>query len=261
MKSVLSLAEKHIPKMVLLIGKDQEFWDQLQLKFELRISTAEVDQLAENSIPRLIGSAETGNLVASEFLAFIDDSTWRVYNALSDELKNIFVLSVKKLCLEFRKKDEEYPTPSYLNWISELLVLEKFLFSPDHRIINFETKMENGKCADLEVLDSSNSTILIDVVNIHLKAKHRKGIFREINRKLKEKINSKFGGMSMKGKYLLPVIWFDMNLSNFVLDAIKNLDLASMNIIPPCTLFYTPEDIRKSYLSTIEKFTKTINTP
>ena len=112
--------------------------------------------------------------------------------------------------------------------------------------------MENGKNADFELLDSSNSTILVDVVSIHLNAREPKKIFQEINRKLNSKLNSKFGGIPIQGKYLLPVIWFDFSLRHLVLNTIKNSDLAAKNIISPCTLFITPEDITKSYIATIE---------
>lgn len=251
-KSVIILAEKFMPKIISLIGNEIEFSKQLQDKFEFRISTAQEGQLAEMSVPRLIGLAHTGNNIAKDFLGFIDDLCFKIYVELNENMKVSFLLSIKKLLLEFRNKEENKPTPAYLNWVAEFLVIDKFVNSPDHCLINFETKMENGKCADFEILDSTKSTILIDVVNIHINTKDCQAIYRTIKRKLNSKLNSKFGKLSLNGKYLLPVMWFDKELHNCIVDTLKKMDLVSMHILPPCMLFYSPENIKKSYLSTIE---------
>ncbi|MCH2235640.1 MAG: hypothetical protein MK078_15470 [Crocinitomicaceae bacterium] len=251
-KLISEFAKKHIPKIYNLIGENESFWKKLQSKFEKKIDLAKVDDVTEVSIPILLGQAELQNQIALSFLSFIDETCADISTKIPQNLNNKYVSSLRTMVSEFDPVTPENPNPCYLNWFAEMLAIQKLISDENYEIEDFESPMENGKSADFLLVDKNGSKLHIDVVNIHIKPDTPELINKQLETKILKKVKSKYANVPSNGKYILPVLWFDDELIHNVLNAIRSIDLASQNVIPPCTLCINPDDFLKSFLSTVE---------
>ena len=246
-RSLKELASRHIPEIYKLIEQKKSSWNKLQKKFQKKIDSAVVGTQTESSIPLFLGRAELGEENFIQILKFIDTNILDLASKIPNNLQSEFEKMVVRMIQECDPQTQKKPNPAYLNWLGELLAINKLLESEEYELINFETKLVNGKEADFELKSKSNEVSFVDVVNIHInmeKAETEEGLKKEIDDKLNEKITINFGGTDISDKFILPILWFDYSIIEKVEYYIKNSDLDKRHIIAPCRLtFYEEENI------------------
>ena len=253
-RNIKLLAKKHISGIHRILLNRDRFWDKLQNKFQSKMDLAYTEAVSESSIPILIGRAELGEENSIEILNFIDDSILQLETKIPTNLYSIYEDMVAQMVLEFDKQIMDNPNAAYLNWLAELLAIDKLLESNEYEIVNFESLLTNGKRADFELKSKNGITSYIDVVSLHIKedkAETKEMLKQHIDSKLTTKISNKFGDIDRSDKFILPVFWFDYSIIDKVVDYIETSDLESENIISPCRLTFFHEDDLKPHFGTI----------
>lgn len=241
MENIKTLISRHTPNIHELIGNDNGYWEKLQVKFEAKIETIEVGQVTENSIPILVGKIEENNdPISLNFVQLIEGTIKELRAKLTPELLGKLEGMIRTLVLEFDKIVMEKPNPAYLNWFSEMVAINFILKSEGYELINFETKLSNGKSMDFEIQDPSGGVVLIDVVNIHIssdRAENQQKLNLFINGKLSQKNAAKTSGLeNTQGLFILPILWFDDVIASNIVAYVNSTNFNEGNIMTPCML-------------------------
>lgn len=228
-----------MPKIYSILKDKTGLWKRLQKRFERKIDTAEVGQDTENSIPLLLGKAELGEELAINFLKWLDDKIPSIKEKLPLNLHPSYDKMIGNMIQEFEKGEVQRLIPRYLNWLAEFLAIEKLIASSEYDIVRFESPIGIGNnTADYELVNQEGEKILVDVVSIHIsndKATSPELLKMEIDGKIEGKLKKKFNN-SMNGCFLLPVLWYDDEISTKVLGYLEKASLEELNVISPSTI-------------------------
>lgn len=240
MRPLKSLLQGFCPNIYSIIDDNNKYWNKLQKKFEEKLDKLNLGDQTESSILITIGRAADGDETALSFLSFIDHSIAKLKALLPMEMHNAYIKMIKNFVQEFDKEKLDKPNPAYLNWLSEILVLISLISNGEYTLIEFESKLSNGKRMDYALKHKNGQTSLIDVVNIHVpnkKADSKELLALTINSKLDDKMDSKTTKLKDKtGLFILPVLWYSNEIVSEIFTYLKESNLASRNIVEPSSL-------------------------
>jgi hypothetical protein len=248
-QNLKDLTQEFCPNLYDILKEDQNFWDQLTDKFEIKLDKATPAVEAhgkvqtENSIPILMGRAKQGESIFITFLKYVDTEVKFLFNSLLPELKLKGKDLFKRLFLEFDLVQVGYPNPTYLNGISEILTANTLIRSGDYHIVDIEARLSNGKTADFELIKTeTGKKCYLEVYNKHIKA-NRVSNLKEftaiVDDAILQKLTLKTTGSTEEEKtnlFLTLTVWPDAETQEYLQTYSKSFSLQNYNAFPPTIL-------------------------
>jgi hypothetical protein len=196
----------YIPELIDFIGEEKFPWDDIEKKFNQRVSKKNGDSIViEASIFDQIISIKKGD---SDYIGMIDFYNKLFYQLkllLNQEEKKLILRTIKNLLVSFDSK--------YLNYLGELSALYQLKRTNNFILLEVEKNLPNGKSIDFDMtIQDPKMRVLIEVINIQINPKkvenNANSIRRFINGRLEKKITDKKKNLIDNWNiHLVPVIW------------------------------------------------------
>ncbi|MGN7202666.1 hypothetical protein ACTHQF_00220 [Pedobacter sp. SAFR-022] len=255
-----NFTQKFCPFLYDIINNKEYIWNEVSSKFEVKLNNANEKVLSEggiiieNSLPALLGRAEQGDVLCISFLRFIDSEIKTLYDFVPPHLKNTAIGLFHRLFLEFDKKEQAKPNPTYLNGLSEIMSINKLLKTGDYELDGIEDSLTNNKRADFTLIhNQTKAKSYVEVFNIHVDSKQVEdceAFDRFMNHRINQKYLEKTKHLDddIKSRFfLISIIWADDDVAELVKQYCQNFDLKDIQAIGPCSLVQYNKDGNKMF--------------
>jgi hypothetical protein len=253
------LLAKYCPNFCEIMLDRRTIWIELSKKFNDKLVDSEVKitkdgfVVTENSIPILLGKADSGDKISIDFLNFVDLEIRDLYDSVSNDLKNSVKKVLDRLLLEFDIKELPKPNPTYLNGLSEIFTINKLIKSGTYTLDSIEIKLPNNKTADFRLLNDSNTYVYVEIYNIHIDSSKVTDFLNFkifVDKRINDKISDKTTGLDNQIResfFLFPIIWADDSITDYLNEYTEKFDLSISNVLPPCSLVQFDYDGKKGF--------------
>lgn len=260
--TMIDLLDKYLPAPIECIGRTKSFVTRVN-KFRQRYENLKIklteqgDSKAEiHSIYEWIVTAEAGDRKSAAFLRFINSTFKNAQSKIDASLQSKLKDIITKIVTSFDTDVNLKNNPAYVNFIGELLSIDRILhFSDKFILTGIEVKMPNKKTADIQVIDiRDRSKVLIEVVSINNfdpnKLQSEDDVFACITNKFNQKLEDKTANLeeAASGTAVLingdevrfviaPIIWNELESLIQWSGTLLKLENAYCNVLPLSILY------------------------